>query len=525
MSRFADLKDALVRAAARRKGGDLSLAAAWTLIGAYAAVFGAICTLKYFSFAYDDFDLAVHAQVLWNLAFHGSGVSSILGLNFLGNHAHLVSFLLVPLYRILPNPLILLWLQTLALAAAALPLYLIARDVLGRVWSAALVLLYVLYPGLAFTNLYEFHPTVFATLFLSLMLWMYHRRRFIPFLVFLLLAMSCQENIALAAVGIGLTALIGRRPWRWSLVPLVLGVSYFLFCVRVLMPAFNKDLINFLLLYRGLGQTPEEIRQALFLDPAKVAKIVLTVPKAYYLTQLFLPVACLPLLSPAALLALLPFLFQHLVSTRPSDTQIYFHYTAEMIPFIFYAAILGLGRLLSRWNRSIVRWPFIAFILAVAAAFGILIGPYRTVLGDLGGGLRPTFRDRLKQEMLHQVPPQAGVVATFEFLPRLTNRRDLYSFHHVYAGFYTLSDKAYVLPEAASFALIDFLDKRTFKGFYKEKRYENLRAFLDSGAWGIEDVRDDIVLLKKGIPDRYRLYDVLSRPPEPQFRLDRKTSD
>jgi len=525
MGWFEAVKERLMRPVALSKDRDLSLPAAWTLVGVYVAIFGTVCTLKYFSFGYDDFDLAVHAQVMWNLAFNGSGMSSILGLHFLGNHAHFVSFLILPLYRILPHPLTLLWLQTLALGAAAIPLFFIARSVLGRVWSVWVVLLYVLYPGLAFTNLYEFHPTVFATFFLSCVLWMYHQKRFGLFALFLVLAMSCQENVALAAFGIGVYALFQRRPWRWSLFPLAFGVLYFLWTVRVLMPSYNKDVINFLLLYKGLGETPGAILHTLFLDPAKVFKIVVTAQKGHYITSLFLPVAFMPLLHPVSLVVVLPFLFQHLVSTRPSDTQIFFHYTAEMVPLIFYSCIFGLGRLIKGWNRDILRWPFVGFLLIVAMVFSFMIGPHTETMGDLMGGMRSTPRDRIKKAMLLRLPRDAGVVATFEFLPHLAGRRDLFSFHHVYTGFYTLSDKEYELPAATRFALIDFRDVRTFKGFFKPHRYKNLKKFFDSGVWGVQDVRDGIVLMQKGAPDRYRLYDVLTEPPVPQNRLNKKTKD
>ncbi len=525
MSWFGRLKEALAQPVSFRRQRDQTLTAVFVLIGSYIALYGIVSTLKYVCFSYDDFDLAVHAQVMWNLAYRGSGVSSILGLNFLGNHAHLISFALVPLYRLLPHPLTLLWLQTLALGAAAFPLYLLARSVVGRAWSVWVVFLYVLYPGLAFTNLYEFHPTVFATFFLSWTLWMYHTRRFGAFALFLALAMLCQENIAFAAVGIGAVALLQRRSWFWSVFPFVFGGMYFVSVVRVLMPHYNRDVINFLLLYKGLGETPGVILRTLLLNPAKVLGIVATAQKGFYITSLFLPVAFLPILHPVSLVAVLPFLSQHLLSTRPSDTQIYFHYTAEIIPFIFYSFIFGLDRLLKRWNAAVVRWPFIGFLFVVAVVFSLVIGPQTGAVRDLFGGLRPTPRDRIKEEMLAKIPPSAGVVATFEFLPHLANRAGLYSFHHVYTGFYTLSDKTYELPETTQDALIDFIDVRTFKGFYKKGRTKNLKAFFGSGQWGIEDVQDGIVLLRKGAPDRYRLTDVLAEAPAPQHPVNKKTQE
>ena len=55
---FGRLRGALARPVSIQKDRDYSLAAVWALIGFYVAFYGAASTLKYFCFAYDDFDLA-----------------------------------------------------------------------------------------------------------------------------------------------------------------------------------------------------------------------------------------------------------------------------------------------------------------------------------------------------------------------------------------------------------------------------------------------------------------------------------
>ena len=48
--------------------------------------------------------------------------------------------------------------------------------------------------------------------------------------------------------------------------------------------------------------------------------------------------------------------------------------------------------------------------------------------------------------------------ATFEFLPHLSHRQDLYSFPSCVFGIFTLFTKAYQLPDNVQYALIDFND-------------------------------------------------------------------
>ena len=162
----------------------------------YVLLFFSWCCLKFYGFAYDDFDLAIHDQIIWNI-LHGRIFNSILGVDFLGNHAHFISFLVAPFYCFIPHPLFLLFLQTVFLAAGVFPLYGLARIYLGFQMSLIVGIVYLLYPGLGFTNLFEFHPTCFATFFLLCTAYYFYKEKFFLFNVFMFLSFLCQENIAL----------------------------------------------------------------------------------------------------------------------------------------------------------------------------------------------------------------------------------------------------------------------------------------------------------------------------------------
>jgi hypothetical protein len=48
--------------------------------------------------------------------------------------------------------------------------------------------------------------------------------------------------------------------------------------------------------------------------------------------------------------------------------------------------------------------------------------------------------------MVARVPRDLGVVASFEYLPRLAARDNVHSFHHLYQGHYTFSEKPFPVP-------------------------------------------------------------------------------
>ncbi len=484
----------------------------WSMIGLYITFFSVVSFLKYRAFSYNDFDLAIHAQTLWNI-WHSSIYSSILGIDFLGNHSHLIIFLLAPVYKLFPHPFTLLFLQSCALGVAAYPVFLLARTFFSSRLAVVISLLYLLYPALGYVNLFEFHPTVFATLFLSFSLLYFIQNKFIKFLIFTVLSLLCQENIALVFIMLGIYALILRRSYKWVLIPLLTGGAYFIFCAAFLMPHFNKNTVQFLSIYGHLGKTFPEIIINIITHPVGVLRIIFGGNKLIYLMKLFAPLIFLPFIHPLSLILVLPFLMQHLLSLRGTETTIYYHYAAEMIPFIFLSFILALNFLFKQ--EKIKKYKFIIISAAVVSTviFNLTLGPYLRVFKGVND-LKRDALDMQKEILLKQVPDGAAVVTTFEFLPRLANRKELYSFHHVYLGFYTLSNKPYILPENTAYALLDVNDLLTFRDFYHPQRFLNFKRFIDTGNWGVVEAKDTLVFLKKNTPNSDMLYELLSARPE-----------
>jgi len=406
------------------------------LAAGYILFFSLISILRYHTFDYNDFDLAIHTQIVWNI-LHGSIHSSILGISFLGNHMSLILFLIAPVYALFSTPLTLLLPQTLFIGLGVIPLYLLARDILARKFALLFCLLYLLYPALHFVNYFEFHPVSLAMLFLLSMVYYFEKEKFIPFLCFMFLSLLCKENISPGVFFFGLYVLFfRRRSWKWSLTPLLITGVWLILELRI-MAFFNQGIIDFNWLYSYLGRTMPEAVIDIFRHPLIVLKYIFTEANMRFLFQLLLPLAFLCLLSPKVLFIAISFFPQQLLSLRLTDHVIYYHYTAKLVPFLFISA---------------------------------------------------------------------------EFLPKLSSRKEVYSFHHVYIGKYTLSDTEYVLPEDVEYALIDFNDYSTFTSFYSPHQYKNLQKFFSKGKWGLLTAADNITLFKKGYKSGKKLCQVLKEP-------------
>ena len=486
----------------------------FTLIVIYALFFTGVSFFKYDNFLYGDFDLAHHAQEIWNV-LHGSIDCSILGLKFLGNHVHIIEFLIAPIYAIFTTPKTLLFLQSLFLGLAAWPLYLIAKKHLPKVGAISIVFCYLIYPALGYVNLFEFHPQSLAIFFILFTFYFFEKENMKSFLIFMFLSLICQENISLLIIMFGFYALIIKKKIKWAVIPLLTGVAWFAFSVLAVLPYFNRGEVGFYNIYSHLGSNIYEITANIFLHPIKVTRYLLNAQNAIYLFQLFAPVSFLPLLGKGILLFFIPPLLQHLLSQRFSEHTIYYQYTIEIIPFIFIGMVYGLKRILEVKIIERHKKKLFLFIPIIALFFNLIWGPHFSLCPKIIN-YKMKHLVAEKSRLVNLIPPAASVVATFEFLPRLAHREKLYSFHHLYIGKHTLSSKKYLVPVDLEYALVDFSDSLTFRGFYDREGDTRIRKFLEEGKWGAVEMVGNIILFKGNYITSLKPYRIVQK----KIRLD-----
>jgi hypothetical protein len=201
-----------------------------------------------------------------------------------------------------------------------------------------------------------------------------------------------------------------------------------------IMPAFNSRSYLHIEEYVALGETPSEIVLAPFRHPLDFLAALFAGPerKLSYLVFVFGPVAFLPLLSPSRLVLALPFLTQNLLSTAPHQTSLQTHHAAELIPFVFFAAVGGASNLL-RWleHTRVLSGHWDAVDLRRALAGCLLVSSL------LFHGLPETFylrfyartpqHERL-DAAIRMIPAEASVSTWTKILPHVSHRRTLYRF-------------------------------------------------------------------------------------------------
>ncbi|HUU43611.1 MAG TPA: DUF2079 domain-containing protein, partial [Planctomycetota bacterium] len=246
----------------------------WVLMGVYALVFSAMSLVKYSWFLYNDFDLAIFSQAAWT-TMRGSMHSSILGLNYLGSHMSLTMLLISPVYTVLPSPVTLLVIQSVVLSLGALPVYRLARRELKNGFVAvSFAALYLMYPALGYTNLYEFHPVTLATTTLLYTFYYLWVGRFGLMVLFAMLSLMAKENVGAVVFMMGLYALALKRPRRrlCATTLVALSAAFLVVSMGVVMPALNKGQVEYASFYQDWGDSMGEAVTNMATSPLKVLK-------------------------------------------------------------------------------------------------------------------------------------------------------------------------------------------------------------------------------------------------------------
>lgn len=492
----------------------------WVLIGIYVALFTYLSFLKFFSFAYYDWDFASEHIILWN-TLHGRWLYyPFLEQNIFGAHLFVVIWLLLPIYALCQHPLTLLFLQSLFFGLAAYPLYLFAKLSLGRVFALLVCLAYLLYPSIGFVNLFETHFEIYEIFFLFFALYFFERQHLRNFIIFLLLTLCCKENTSLVVFMFGFYGCLRRRPWPWILTPLCVGAAWFWLAVKIIIPHFAKDATSyqegfiFSIYYKHLGSNIGEMLKNILLHSVRIGQYALASEKKLYLFKLFSPVGFLVFLSPGAMLMAVPILMQNLLSSAWTHAQIHYQYVCLLIPFIFSSTVFALRRLLGRGGMSSRRWPIIVFLLVAVVVSGLFLKAPQLYFLRYRKDFLADGWDRQKDKLVRLISERAPVMATFQFLPRLSSRSDLSSLHLVSSGYRMYTDVKYVPPANLEYLLIDFDEPLLLGSFFPEDAPANIRAFLEADAWRWRVLTGvgDIVLFKKDYGEGVKLQELNNDP-------------
>jgi hypothetical protein len=222
--------------------------------------------------------------------------------------------------------------------------------------------------------------------------------------------------------------------------------------------------------YAGVGGSPGGIAHTLLTHPETIVSTVATPSKLGFLALLLLPLLGLWLLEPLLLLGALPDLAIDLLSSKPQQTMIEYHYTAGIVPFVVAAAVVGASRV-----RTVHRTRLAAYAVAVAAFLAVGHTPLRVALQDLPAARSSNPLHEAKAHALSLVPGGVPLSATNEFGGYLSDRSVLYTFPHVGRARWAIVDSGDPAYSSYDYRVIGRLRQRGWRVAYASHGVEVLR--------------------------------------------------
>jgi len=484
---------------------DTAIVGAMVLL--YALLFGWLSLERYWGYGMHALDMGNMGQAAWNM-IHGHlfdftnmrlpyhGIEAWGTTTRLSFHVEPLFPVISLVYLLYPQPESLLVLQTIALALGAVPVYLLARDVLqSRALAHVFTLAYLLFPTLEALNLYEFHPVSLATPLLLFAFLFAYRRQYLPFALCCLAAMGTKEEIGLVVAMFGLYVALAQRNWRVGAATVFLGVAWSLFAVLVVEHHFRQPGTKtyFNARYSYLGHGVRGILHTVLHDPGVFPRVLFTWSKLGYLERLLTPTGFVALLALPALFLGAPTFGLNLFSQDPHMYSALGDNSAELVSVVLIASILGarvILNFLELWlSRERAHLALFLYILVVALwnqrANGF------TLFGAAFQGPAVGAHQKLADRFVSMIPSNAPVSTQDQLDPHLSSRRYLYLFEDTGRRMGTLPGLA-----PANYILLDASAPTYPLPSYQ--LYDRIRPWIRQPGWGISAADDGLILVKKG---------------------------
>ena len=415
------------------------------LVSAYALIFGTLSIRSYFAYSNGGMDLGIFDQAVWN-SLRGRLLETSIPPDarvLIGARFSPILLAFVPLYTVWSSSLVLLIIQTLGIALGAFPIYWWARRQIGCPMSLIVVTSYLLFPALQYVNLFEFHEISLSVPLLAFATFFLLRQKYIPFLVCLGLVLLVKEEMAFVVSAFGLYVLLIQRK-RWLGIGLVLfGAFWAVLLLEYVLPFFRGAEGYYFFShgmtggayerYGYLGKSLPEIVTTLVTRPFYVLEHVFIVPKIEFVLLLLVPLALTSLFSPEIMILTLPTFGIILLCDLYLIYSIRYHYTASLLPFLFFAAIVGIQRIWRWRNYSEIDRHARGVALGALLLTASILSYYFQSPGPLARNFDPARYEvnthtAIGQALFQSIPAEAIVLVQTGLIPHVTDRRSVYEF-------------------------------------------------------------------------------------------------
>lgn len=405
---------------------------AFTLVGlcfaASAAYIGAITAIRYLIYVSPNFDFGLFVNMFHNMAETGlpNTTSERDGLlSHFAVHFSPIYYLLLPAYMLFPSGVTLQIGQAIVCASGVFPLYRIVRARgLGRMTAVAFCAVYVLYPALSGSCMYDLHENCFLA---PLLLWTFDfalRDKKLLTLLFALLTCMVKEDAPMYIAFLGLFLVFSEKEKTRKLFGggvFVFAVAYF-GAVSAYLAAFGEGIMAWRYSDYSTDGGLISVILTVIRNPGLVIHHLASAEKLTYIFQTLAPLAFLPLMTakPARLILLGPYVLINLMPSYVYQHDIYFQYNYGSLAFLILLSVLNFADFDPKSRKTALPCALVASLIlftgTVYTSKHYYFASYRA-----SGELREKMEDAIAL-----IPEDASVVSSTFLLAHVAYRSEIY---------------------------------------------------------------------------------------------------
>ena len=398
---------------------------------AYFVYYSRLTVEIYRGYGSPGYDMGIFDQGLWLLSrFHAPFVT-IMGRNLFGDHTSFILLLLVPVYWVYPHATALLVIQTALIALGALPVYLLARDLLhDNIWATMLAGAFLLNPALQWGNLEQFHPECFLVPLVGFAIYAAVVWRPWLLIVCTVLALLVKEDVALFVVPLGLWVAI-RRDRAFGLKMIGAAVLTALIATEVVIrsllgiPTLYADRVPF----GGIGG----LLSAIVTKPKQFLEYMGSQGRPYYVWQMVFPSALVFLWNPEVAAIGLLVVGSNLISNFPYQHEILYHYSLSTVAVLAMGTVFAIS--LIKQPKARAATVTVVALCSILACF--LWGAFPLISRNKVDHWKPSYSQVHDiNAVLPALPPNAVVSASDFIVAHVDHRDRAYQFPTPFRALY-----------------------------------------------------------------------------------------
>ncbi len=414
----------------------------------YTCYFSYYTILNHYHFQTHTFDLGLFQNAFINtLHGHFMVVSYFNGQSIFRDHCDFILLLYLPFFYLFPKTETFLILQSLFIALAALPLFLLCKRTLKSYFASLLIVsAFLLHPANHGANFYDFHQLAFLPLCVFLFFYSLEMENTLNFILSVFLLLSIKADMFLLLLFLSFFIFFNnKKHFKFTMYCLLASILYeilfgFLFKKWILHPFFfyyNGIMVD---KSGGLGA----ILKTIITNPLYTLKTALTEDRVLYFCQLFGPLAFVPLIRKRNYFLFIYGLAITLLADRAEIHQIYFQYVWYIVPFLFVGLIYVLKDVQTNENIEITQQKkphntVLPILIVIFFTTFIYSWQYGAILNrkDFIGGFHqinfeftPEDKKRLQilDDMIAQIPVNASVSASETISPHFLKHPNMQRF-------------------------------------------------------------------------------------------------